>query len=62
MSMKSIEDLLPPQHFVRVHRSYIVAIAHISSVRKTSVFIGEHEIPIGDSYREVVDAITGKNQ
>jgi DNA-binding LytR/AlgR family response regulator len=61
MSMKSIEDLLPPQQFVRVHRSYIIAIAHISSVRKTSVFIGEHEIPIGESYREVVDQITGKH-
>jgi len=62
MSMKSVEDLLPPQQFLRVHRSYIVAVAHISSVRKTSVFIGEHEIPIGDSYREVIDQITGKGQ
>lgn len=61
MSMKSVEDLLPPQQFVRVHRSYIVAIAHISSVRKTSVFIGIHEIPIGESYREVIDQITGKH-
>ena len=61
MSMKAVEDLLPTQQFVRVHRSYIVAIAQISSVRKTSVFIGTHEIPIGESYREVVDQITGKH-
>lgn len=52
MSMKGIEDLLPSNKFFRVHKSYIVSIAAITSVRKTSVFIGEMELPLGDNHRE----------
>ncbi len=60
MSMKSIEDELPPQQFVRVHKSFIVSKQHITAIRKNSVFIGTHEIPISDMYKEVVNAIVGK--
>src|SRR5438874_1482639 len=39
MSMKSVEEELPPTQFIRVHKSYIISAAHISAVRKNSVFI-----------------------
>lgn len=60
MPMKTIEEQLPPEQFVRIHKSYIVSIAHITAVRKASVFIGATELPVGDSYRDAINAITGK--
>lgn len=61
MGMKSIEDELPASKFLRIHKSYIVSIAHITAIRKNSVFIGDLELPAGDIYRDVLSAITGKN-
>lgn len=62
MSMKSIEEELPPSGFIRIHKSYIVSKDAITAVKKSSVFIGEHELPVGDLYREAVDALTRSAQ
>jgi len=61
MSGKLIEAELPPDKFVRIHKSYIVAIASITAVRKNSVFIKEMELPVGETYREAVRQLTGRN-
>ena len=61
VSMKSIEEQLPVSEFLRIHKSYIVSIEHITAVRKNSVFIGEMELPVGDSYRESIGTLTGKS-
>lgn len=58
MSMKSIEEELPSSSFIRIHKSYIVSTDAITAVKKSSVFIGDHELPVGDLYREAVDALT----
>ena len=58
--MKTIEEILPPGQFLRIHKSFIAAIAFITSVRKTSVFIHQVELPVGDMYRESVAALTAK--
>ena len=60
MAIKTIEEQLSASSFVRIHRSYIVSIPHITSVRKTSVFIEKIELPVSDNYRDVIAAITGK--
>ncbi len=60
MPMKTIEEQLPSDKFVRIHKSYIVSIAFISSIRKTSVFINNIELPVSDNYRDAITAITGK--
>lgn len=60
MAMKVIEEQLPPARFIRVHKSYIVSVAFITAVKKTSVFIGNIELPVSDNYKEAVSAITGK--
>ncbi len=60
MSMKGIEDQMPAGQFLRIHKSYMVSIAHITAIRKNSVFIGAQEIPVGESYREVISNLTGK--
>ncbi|TGE06286.1 LytR/AlgR family response regulator transcription factor [Hymenobacter fodinae] len=51
-SLKAFEDRLPSQDFVRVHRSYIVALSWIDSIRKNRIYLGDAIIPIGDSYAD----------
>jgi two-component system, LytTR family, response regulator len=51
MSFKTIEDLLPKDDFVRVHKSYIVAITKIEYVERNHIKILEDLIPISESYR-----------
>jgi DNA-binding LytR/AlgR family response regulator len=50
--LKKLEEQLPAAEFVRVHKSYIVSLRHISSVERGRIFIGDSVIPVGDSYRD----------
>ncbi|GAB3697573.1 LytTR family DNA-binding domain-containing protein [Spirosoma flavus] len=50
MTMKTMQERLPPADFIRVHRSYIVPLRRIEAVRNKTIFIGGREIPIGASY------------
>lgn len=52
MSMKAIEEKLPPGKFSRIHKSYIIAISQITTIRRNSVFLGELELPLSDLYKE----------
>jgi DNA-binding LytR/AlgR family response regulator len=52
MSMKAIEEKLPPDDFIRVHRSYIVAFNKIDSIQKHMLNIGNKEIPVSEHYRD----------
>jgi DNA-binding LytR/AlgR family response regulator len=60
MSMKAIEEELPSSKFIRAHKSFIVSVSAITSVRKNSIFIGAEEIPIGDNYKDAVNLIINK--
>jgi DNA-binding LytR/AlgR family response regulator len=60
MSMKAIEEELPPARFIRVHKSFIVSVAAITSLRKNSIFVGPQEIPVGDNYKEAVNILVNK--
>ena len=57
MTMKALQEKLPDNEFVRVHRSYIVAIARINSIRNKMIFIGEEEIPLGTSHEKAFYAL-----
>jgi DNA-binding LytR/AlgR family response regulator len=46
-----LEELLPPEDFCRIHRSYIVGIAHIEWFENTVLRVADKELPIGDAYR-----------
>jgi two-component system LytT family response regulator len=59
-SAKTLEGELPGDKFIRIHKSYIVSVAGITAVRKNSVFIGELELPVGETYREGLRQITGR--
>ena len=52
LNLKTIVEKLPPREFVRVHRSYIVALDKISAIRKNKIIIGNKEIPIGEHYKD----------
>ena len=50
ITIKAMLDKLPAPRFVRVHRSYIVALSKVQSVRNKFILIGQEEIPLGSSY------------
>lgn len=61
LAMKSLADKLPPARFVRVHKSFMVAIDKITSIRKNRVYINNHIIPVSDFYKEeLIKAISHK--
>jgi DNA-binding LytR/AlgR family response regulator len=62
MSMKTIEEELPQSKFLRIHKSFIVSTDHITSVKKNSVLIDDMELPVGETYKEVIEVITGKKR
>lgn len=55
--LTSLEEMLPSNEFVRIHKSFIVAINKIESFNADWVEIGKKEIPIGRSYKFTVNKI-----
>ena len=51
-NLKYFEDLLNPQEFIRIHRSYIVPIRRVNTVARKTVTILTHQLPVSDNYRE----------
>lgn len=49
-----LEELLPESRFVRIHRSFIVALAKIDSFYAYSMEVAGHELPIGRNYKQDV--------
>ena len=52
MTMKALLEKLPSKDFIRTHRSFIVPLSRIESVRNKTISIAGTEIPIGASYEE----------
>lgn len=52
MSMKSMEEKLSPGKFIRVHKSYIVSVEKIISIRKGKISINTVNIPVSEHYKE----------
>lgn len=50
-TMKAVEDRLPPGKFLRVHRSYIVAINKIDSLQDGTLTVNGKPLPVADAYR-----------
>ncbi len=51
-NMKKMEEVLPSGSFVRVHKSYIIALDKIDSIERSRIQIQDKNIPVGDTYRE----------
>jgi DNA-binding LytR/AlgR family response regulator len=54
LGLKGLEDRLGPGRFLRVHKSYVIALDKIESIQKTQLIVGQQEIPIGYGYREIL--------
>lgn len=52
MTLKSLQERLPSNEFIRIHRSYIVPASKIESFGKSKVKVAGKEIPVGSSYSE----------
>lgn len=52
MNVKTIASQLPPAIFARVSKSYIVNTLHISSFDNELIYISNHEIPLGQSFKD----------
>ena len=61
MPMKDMMKRLPSAQFVRVHRSFIVPLSRIESVRNKRIKIDGKLIPVGDSYAESFFKLLGEN-
>lgn len=60
--LKSLEEQLPSNKFIRIHHSYIVAVDAIDVIHKGEVQIGSITIPVSDTYRKSFKDFTDKNQ
>ncbi|WP_443937462.1 LytR/AlgR family response regulator transcription factor [Pedobacter sp. MW01-1-1] len=58
-SMKKMEEALPESQFIRVHKSYIVAIDKIESIERSRISINDKTIPVGDTYRDEFFKVIG---
>lgn len=58
-TMQEMEQLLPPCKFMRIHKSYIIALSHVKSIFGNSIDIGKATLPIGVNYKEKVMSFVG---
>jgi DNA-binding LytR/AlgR family response regulator len=58
-SLKELEEALPKNQFIRIHKSYIVAIREINSLEGNMIEINDTQLPVGKSYKEAVMKLFG---
>jgi DNA-binding LytR/AlgR family response regulator len=57
MSLKAMEAKLPAGAFIRTHKSFLVAISKITTIKRDFVCIGTSEIPVSETFREHVERV-----
>lgn len=60
-SIKALEQKLPDDRFMRVHRSFIVNLDQIDTIERSRIVFGKEYIPISDQYKEKFQAYLDKN-
>jgi DNA-binding LytR/AlgR family response regulator len=53
-NFKTVENKLPVNDFLRVHRSYIIALSKIDYIEDRVVYIHNHAIPISETYKDIL--------
>jgi len=56
-SISSIEETLPKDMFIRIHRSFIIALNKVESYSNELVWLGKSELPISRMYRHEVEKV-----
>lgn len=52
MALKNLERMLPPEHFIRIHKSFIVPINRITSFNRQQIILNEISLPVGRAYAD----------
>ena len=52
LNYKKLEEMLPPRQFIRVHKSFIVAIDKIDSIERNRIKIADRLIPVSETFRK----------
>lgn len=60
-SIKSLEQKLPEEKFMRVHRSYIVNLEKIETIERSRIIFGKTYIPVSDQFKEKFQEYLDKN-
>ena len=55
MTLKALEERLPAHQFIRIHRSYLVAVGKIDTLQEGGVVIGKKFLPVADAYRRALN-------
>ncbi len=58
-NMGDIFDMVPASEFIRVHKSFVVAIKHITMIEVHQVTVNNEAIPVGSTYRDAMRARLG---
>jgi len=62
MSLKKLEEELPSDQFMRIHRSFIIALDKIEAIERNHIIIGKEQIVIAPNYKEsLMEYIGGKS-
>jgi DNA-binding LytR/AlgR family response regulator len=61
ITIKALEEQLPAEQFFRTHKSYIVNLGYVQSVRKGRIKLDGVEVPYTDNYKGVISRMTGKS-
>ncbi len=54
LTLKSVEEYLPEERFIKTHKSYIIAASKIESIEANDILIGQHHIPISRNLKDEV--------
>jgi DNA-binding LytR/AlgR family response regulator len=57
--ISTLESLLPEGNFLRIHKSFLVAVDKIKRIQGNQIFLQEHTIPIGQTYRSRIHHLLG---
>lgn len=61
LSMKKIEEKLPPSKFIRVHRSYIVNLDKLTMIERSSIVFDDVRIPVSEQYKDKLQGYIDDN-
>jgi len=61
MTMKSMEETLPSENFLRVHKTYIISKNHVKGIEGNEIDMGKVKIPMSRNRRnEIIDELVGR--
>ncbi|MEZ4944640.1 MAG: LytTR family DNA-binding domain-containing protein [Cyclobacteriaceae bacterium] len=60
--LKTLEEQLPPEQFIRIHNSFIVSLSAISAIHRNEVQVGTIRLPVSESYKKGFKEWVDKNQ